>query len=159
MVVIRCTAKLRKLFGVTQPDEAAVGDTRLGDWHANLIYKDPRDGFLVVNDKTRLPVVVRASSFSDFLDGFRLTLAEVLLVLGVPPHEVEAELGRMESGFLSKSNNRSVLATMNDFCNGVDARQDLMDNPVAMSLHLAETPCGPLDMNSPNRVVLGVFAN
>lgn len=159
MVVIRCTAKLRKLFGVTQPEPGGKSDTRLGDWHANYIYEDPPDTFLVVNDKTRLPIVVRASSFSGFLSNFRVTLAEVLVTLGVPYPEMDAELGRMESGLLAKTTNRSVLATMNDFAYSVDGRPDLLDDPVAMSLHLAKTPCGPLQMRSPDAVVLEAFGN
>jgi len=64
MITIRFTKKLLRRFGASRPAGIAPMDTtptaRLGDWHANVLYRPNAELVMFVNDRSLLPVVVPA---------------------------------------------------------------------------------------------------
>jgi len=64
--------------------------------------------------------------------------------------------GRWPSLF-AQTNSRTILGTMNDFDRMLDpaAGQSL----TSAALELAEAPCGPIAMESPNRATVHLFAS
>lgn len=69
-----------------------------------------------------------------------------MITLGVHPEKVKSELEQMSQVNYCKTTNRSVLGIINQFTYLAEGDRDhfgLMD-PLALSLRLAHTPCGPL---------------
>jgi len=74
------------------------------------------------------------------------TAATVFTALGLPDEFITHETTEMGTHQLTKTANRSVLGTMNDFAYLAEA-QPTAKNPtdlLELSLRLARTPCGPL---------------
>ena len=58
---------------------------------------------------------------------------------------------------IGKTVSRQVLGSMNDFVRMLDSYRGV-GTLLEVSLRLAETPCGPLQMNSPRNATLRAFA-
>jgi hypothetical protein len=112
---------------------------------------------LLVNERTLLPVLMPLAPAASLLERFPLHLAGVLGALGVPAEFVDQELAAMGEGVWSKTANRSVVGSMNEFVFLAEAWRDRgrTDDLRAMSLHLAGVPCSPLDTSEgfPDREV------
>lgn len=119
MSLIRCTAKLLKEMGLsrTQLAPAEPVSPRLGPWHANLIYIDRRKCVLFVNDKTLFNFVVpdlKRAQIRDLAAEFRLWLSCVIRDEGLDEATVSRILSEYETVTYDKTNNRSVLSSMNE---------------------------------------------
>jgi hypothetical protein len=132
--------------------EAPPGSsTRLGDWYANAITLDQQQLVLAVSGVTLLPVLITAAPYKTVGTRLPLAIGEVLRALGVAEVAVAAEVVAMSEVVIGPTNNQSVLGSMNDFTRMLDAYLDgraLRD----VSVHLADTPCGPLGMGRPEEV-------
>ena len=150
MVVIRCTQKL--LRRLEPPDLGEVpSTTRLGDWSANLFGVRQQRYVLLVSERSRLPILFPARDVKHIRSHLVDALAHVLLSLDVPALVVRRELGEMREAVIARTNNRSVLGSMNDFV--FAARWHLHDEPNAdlraVSLRLSETPMMPFGGKAP----------
>jgi hypothetical protein len=161
MFILRCTQKLQKRLKVSPHTVSAeASQTRLGDWYANLLFIGRQQVVLFTAENSLLPVLVLAKDGSTLMERFRETLVEVLRRLEIPERDLEAELAMMgEYRFASTSTprGRQVLGSMNDFALalGFDGRP--IGDPIRESLWLAETPCGPIGMKSPDEATRGLF--
>ena len=141
MVVIRCTQKLLRRISPTPP--ASVKSTaKLGDWSANLLGVGHRRFVLVVSESTRLPLLLRAVDVRNIAANLPTALAPVLERLHVPRKAIAQELSEMREACVCATNNRSVLASLNDFARQIkwhvyeEPDADLID----LSVRLSETP-------------------
>lgn len=145
MQVIRGTKKiLDRVGGVT----AAANDrstTRLGDWYVNVLFWRPQVA-LFVSEMTLLPVLVPFAPAATLIDRFPTALHAQLQAHEVGRSFTEAELVEMEQRRLAKTASRSVVGVMNEFkyLAEVYAKRDGDSDVLALSMRLAETPCGPL---------------
>lgn len=119
MQLIRCTGKLQKEMGLKKTDllETDPHFSYLGSWHANLIPIDGKKCVLFVNDKTLfnfiVPDVSRAKIRNlDVL--FKNHLQCVLADEGVMASVREKILSEYDEVAYAKTNNKSVLGSMND---------------------------------------------
>lgn len=157
MVTLRCTQKLLRRLVVT--DRPAAPTTVLGDWYANILFSRPHQLVLCVSERSLLPVVLRAKETQALVS--RLTFAAGLILekLGVPSPLIERELFEMRSFAYDRTQNRRVLGSLNDLMFQLSwymhhrPAQTLLEH----SLHLAETPCSPIGMGSPDRVTVELF--
>lgn len=105
---------------------------------------------LVVNERTLLPVLLPLAPAATLAQRFpialRDVLRDVLRALDMPAQFIDSEISGMSEVVYAKTANRSVLGVMNEFVFLADGYrdQDGSVNPVALSLKLAGTPCGPL---------------
>ena len=159
MVTIRCTQKLLRRVQIEESPPSS--DTLLSDWYANLLFTRPEQLILCVSERTLLPIVVTART-ADTL-GARLaeSLQQVLLRLGMSMRQVEAERAKMIEVAFARTRNKRVLGTLNDFMFRLSWH--LHDNPAISlldaSLWLAETPCGSIDYESPDKLTAQLFAD
>jgi hypothetical protein len=158
MFTLRCTQKLQRHLDVRPGtgEAARAPTTRLGDWYANLIDVDRHHAVLLVSERTLLPIVVPALPAQSILPRFRQTLAELLVALGVRRDYVAAEVAAMEHVVYARTANRRVLGSMNDLAwqlEGVPQGVSALET----ARSLAETPCGPIGMESPERVTIALF--
>ena len=162
MLVIRATKKvLDRIDGVTASD-SDHSTTRLGDWYVNVLFWKPQIA-LFVSEATLLPVLMPFAPATTLLDRFVSVLRAHLQAHGIGRSFTEPELAEMEPRRVAKTSSRSVLGVMNEFAYlaGVYARVDGGSDLLALSMRLAETPCGPLYKReiSPDRELSALVAS
>ena len=157
MVTVRCTRKL--LQRVPIAERPAAPSTVLGDWYANVLFSRPQQLVLCVSERSLLPVVLLAKELHTLAPRLAVTVGQVLQKLGVAPPLIDQELGEMRDFTYGPTQNRRVLGSLNDFMFQLSWHlHDAPDkNLVEHSLHLAETPCGPLGHGFPDRMTVELF--
>jgi hypothetical protein len=116
MPYLRCTQKLLKEL-TPSPEGLIVENECLGDWHANLLVFQRKKCVLFTNTKTLFSFLVVGLKKPDFkrLDEiFRQELFKLMVQEEIPQELFEKVLAENETIAYSKTNNRSVLGTMND---------------------------------------------
>jgi hypothetical protein len=159
MVVLRCTRKLLRRVGSGSPDsvEPPKSTTRLGDWYANVVIVHRQHLVLAVSGVTLLPVLVPAAPYKTMIQRIAEAAGQVLRALTIAEDRVAAEEKAMREAIMATTNDRRVLGSMNDFANMLDAYLD--DRPLTeVALHLAEAPCSPIGMKSPQDATLALFS-
>jgi len=156
MLTLRCTAKLMKRMRAVPAPTPLASSGKLGDWFANLLYGSPQL-IICVSEKTLLPLILPAQGAARFAEGLRAQLPEVLRALGVASSAIAQEMSEMNETVIAATNNRQVLGSMNDFAYMLGAHLEADDSLLEASLKLAEAPCSPLGMNSPERATKALF--
>lgn len=144
MFTLHCTKKLldRMHPQIETPRNAS---TRLGNWYATALFGKPQMA-LMVNERTLLPVMLPLAPAATVAQRFPAALKTVLQAMDLPAEFIAAEIECMNDVIYAKTSNRSVVGVMNEFvflADGYRDRNGLID-PLAVSLKLAQTPCGPL---------------
>jgi hypothetical protein len=145
VLVIRGTKKvLDRVGGVTAADDDR-STTRLGDWYVNVLFWKPHVA-MFVSEATLLPVLMPFAPAATLIDRFPTALLAQLQAHEIGRSFTEPELAEMEPRRLAKTASRSVLGVMNEFkyLAEVYAKLDGESGLLALSMRLADTPCGPL---------------
>ena len=158
MFTLRCTKKMQQLLEVGRSSAHSMGvpTTRLGDWYANVVVHAGQPHVLFTSERTLLPVVVRAAPLDTLMPRFCEALGELLFSYGVDERTLGEELTAMQQFLFAGTVSRRVLGTMTDFA-------WLLENvPTHVSLleaaqELAQAPCSPIAMESPNRLTVAVL--
>ncbi len=162
MITLRCTKKLLARLGATRPAKNEPAETppttRLGDWHANVLYRPNAELVLFVNDRSLLPVVVPARPTDIVAMRLVEALATTLLRLGASPRAVEAEIAEMTVVQIGPTRSRQILGSMTDFDNLLDHRLEPGRTLIDAGLELAAAPCGPIGMRRPRDVAIELLA-
>jgi len=137
---------------------APAPTTRLGDWHANVLYLQKGELVLLVNDRSLLPVVVPARPGELIVARFVEALGATLRRLGVPEEAVAAEVAEMVDVQLGPTRSRQILGSLNDFDRMFDEELARSSSLVDTGLKLAEAPCGPISMRRPKDVAVELLA-
>jgi len=116
MAQIRCTQKLLKELKVESEaiDSKLLG---LGSWHANLLLIDRRKCVLLTNDACLYSIFIpglKKSEFTHFPEVLGQHLFKNLLQEELPQEQIEIVLNELQNISYTKTNNRSVLGSMND---------------------------------------------
>ena len=144
MLILRCT---RRLLGrlpappVTKEDRST---TVLGDWYATILMVPPTHLILIVNERSRLPVVLPARELSTLLERIPVAVAGTLSDLGVAPEAIEHEAAKMRDIACAPTASRSALGAMNEFVFMIKCmREDgPFLHPRALSYRLSDTLVG-----------------
>src|SRR5262245_44780361 len=83
---------------------------------------------------------------------------DVLLAIGVSDEAVQAEESAMAASVMGRAASRQVLGARNDLVKLVEPHLQDPGSLVDLALHLADTPCGPLQMESPRQATLKLFS-
>ena len=160
MVNLRCTGKLQKRSRVKLKAEQATSSGKLGDWTCHLVYLGQTQTILCVNHTTRLPIFLTAANGKQFPDRLQHALRIILTHFAVPQSAIYRECSELDTVILAKTNDRSVLGSLNDFAQMADYYDVAADEHqlLQLSLHLAQTPCKPIDYQSPDRCVKQLLA-
>jgi hypothetical protein len=159
VLTIRCTRKLLKRLGAEAIVDPPSPTNRLGDWYANLVFVRHVPLIICVSERSLLPVIVEAKGASSFGARFREAARSVLQGIGAEPDMVGREVRAMGSFAIGVTANRRVLGSLNDLASL--ARFEIEDNSsidlVTLAVKLAETPCSPLEYESPRTVSLALL--
>ena len=155
MFTLHCT---KKLLDRIHPNVAARCDatTRLGNWYATALFWKLQI-VLLVNERTLLPVLMPLAPAATLASRIPAAVKEVLIALDLPADFIQVEIEGMTDIVYAKTANRSVLGMMNQFAFIAEVMKDRASpvDTLALSLRLAEVPCGPLTRGAgfPDRVV------
>jgi len=114
-MIIQCTAKMLNELKI-EPEMDAAAESPLFAWHCNLIKVERRKMVLLVNDLTRICVVLyglTAPYFKRFSELARTAMGEVLLAEGIDPAVVERYLADGGEVHYTKTGDKSLLGKMN----------------------------------------------
>jgi hypothetical protein len=151
MLIVRCTEKLLRGLKVKPAPAPPRSTTRLADWYATILVLRPSHLVLLVNERTRLPVALHSRELSTLATRIPGAIADMLRALGASPQVVAAELAAMAEVRFAKTENRSVLGSMNDFVHALrdsppaGAQADLL----AATMEMGRLIMSPLDYESP----------
>lgn len=148
-----CTAKYRKLLDLPSDLPAASDvETALGPWYANVLNVGNARLLHYMSSPSLLSVVIWQRERKTAEQRFVRALEQLLAELAVPQNFIQAELDLLSAFRFARATDRSVLGSMRD--QAILARYHFDDSitPLELSLHLAMTPCGPLDYASPKKV-------
>jgi hypothetical protein len=115
-VIIRCTKKLLSEIKVKPKSKASNKDS-FWNWHANVFHIERRKCVLVTNDSTLFTMFIpglKKADFQSFRFIFGQHLFKNLVHEQIPQNQIEAVLSECEEIQYEKTNNRSVLGSMND---------------------------------------------
>ncbi len=143
MVVLRCTQTL--LARLKQPDLAAqaVSSTRLGDWYGNELRLGRQQSLLFVSGRTRLAVIVPARDAGRLSTVLPDVVCDRLAAIGVSSARIDQEREQMSDVVFARTDNRSVLGTMNDYAfmaKEMHARGNAPESLEALMQFLERTP-------------------
>ncbi len=160
MPLIRCTQKLLKELDV-MPEEKNFPNEVLGEWHANLLLIQRRKCVLFTNSKTLFSFLVtglRKADFKHLDEIFRQSCFKQMLYEGIPQNQFEKVLAENEEIIYGKTNNRSVLGSMNDFTKMIkfdveDARHVDNLNLYKVNKELNQIPMSAIEYKSGNKML------
>ncbi len=116
MQLIRCTRKLMKEIG-NPPTNEEPTPGNLGGWHANLLRFERRKCVLFTNDVTLFSIFapgLKKPDFQALASVFGQKLFRNLRLEGFSQEQIESVLDEYRTIGFAKTNNRSVLGSMND---------------------------------------------
>jgi len=160
MVTIRCTRDLLEYVKAEVGREATRPSNRLGDWYAKRLSTKRGKLAICVSERSLLPILVAATTDAGaFVLAFREAVRSVLRGIGAEPQWVRREARENEQIALGKTASRRVLGSLNDLAFLAHATLD--DHPhidlVALAVELADTPCSPLNYETPRSVSLALL--
>jgi hypothetical protein len=164
MIILRCTQKLRKYLGITPLDQPDPPSATLGNWYANLIPTAAGDLIIFVNERTLLTVAIPAWESDRLLELFRLRVANLLGMIGLPQHIIDRERSHFDQIQFGKTASRSVLGSLNDFAWQYQSLAEEARSKADLSLsnaefNMSQVPCGPLDYQFPAEVARMLLYN
>lgn len=158
MFTLHCTQKLReRIKADLAPPEPS--DTLLGNWYATALFWKSQVA-LLVSERTILPVLMPLAPATTLARRFPAQLALVLKAHGIGADPIAKEIWRKGEVAYAKTANRSLVGMLNEFSFLADCwRPRFGEDLVALSLKLAENPCGPLRKGpvSPDRALWEVM--
>ena len=163
MFVVHATKKfIARVHSTALPvRDVQPATTILGAWYATVLFWQPQVA-LFVNEPTRLPLFVPLAPAATVIQRMPQTAVVVFTALGLSEEFITQEVTAMGNHQLTRTANRSVLGSMNDFAYLADAdpTPNESTNLLDLSLRLAQTPCGPLYRShiSPDREIIAYVA-
>lgn len=142
MLILRPTASLAKRMKLKLSKTDLTSDTALGDWYALDFILSRKQFIMCTSQKSRLAVIMKAAPYVTFPNRIQNAVGDVLKFIGVSDLNIEAEKNKMSKFVIAKTEDRSILGTMNDYrfqleFNDHSGRLDL-NNPLLMSKHLSK---------------------
>jgi|LGVF01.1.fsa_nt_gb hypothetical protein len=116
MAILRCTQKLLSELKL-KPSDSKELPSDISGWHANLLRIDRRKCVLFTHDTTLYSFFVhglKKPDFENIREVFRQNFFKSLIAEDMPQKQIEIFLEANREIIISKTNNRSVLGSMND---------------------------------------------
>ena len=116
MAILRCTKKILTEIKIKPSDSEILPDD-FGSWHCNLLRIDRRKCVLFTHDNTLYSFLVPGLTKPDFMNFkavFRENIFKNLFDEQLPQDQIERFLDNNREIKIAKTNNRSVLGSMND---------------------------------------------
>ena len=136
----------KKLSDKLKVDLVEIDTTKYNDienYHCNLLKFGRDNCVLITNDKTLFSFFIyglKAVDFKDFKESISQPIFKILMELGFSQSQFEKVLLSLENIQYSKTSNRSVISSMNDMKNQIEAYLYSGDNIYELHRKLNTTP-------------------
>ncbi|MEA1956146.1 MAG: hypothetical protein U9N02_06590 [Campylobacterota bacterium] len=115
---LKCTKKLLDMLKIKNPNNLKTSNTNedIENWHCNIIDFGKIYGVLITNDATLFSFYLygfEKNDFKDFSEIIKQSIFKIILGSGFEQKKFEIILETMENIKFSKTNDRKVLASMN----------------------------------------------
>ncbi len=151
---LKCTKKLLDILKVKQLNESILLNTNkdIEDWHCNIIDYGKIYAILLTNEKTLFSFYLfgfRKDDFKDFIENIRQNIFKMMLNMKFEQKQFEVILESMENIKFLKTDNRKILASMNQMLiyihHSMEVEKDLLD----INIGLNNLPNSKLDFKKP----------
>ena len=138
---LKCTKKLLdklKIKNINNQEETTNKD--IEDWHCNILDYGKIYGVLITNDKTLFSFYLfgyKTNDFKNFSEIIKEDIFKLMVNSGFKQKQFEVILESMENITFSKSNNRGILASMNQMLPAIhhdlEQKKDLLDINIGLN--------------------------
>ena len=138
---LKCTKKLLdklKIKNLNTSEE--ITDKDIENWHCNILDYGKVYGVLITNDKTLFSFYLfgyKTSDFKHFTEIIKEDIFKLMVNSGFEQKQFEVILESMENIIFSKSDNRGILASMNQMLpaihHGLEQQKDLLDINISLN--------------------------
>lgn len=145
MLIIRPTQSLAKRMGIkkllTSDDRSS---SCLGDWYSTDVVLNKKQYILSVSGESRLAILMSAAPYADFPMRLPKAISSMLILMGLNPEAVRPEFTESHELKIFKTNNRSAVGTLVDYCKHlsymVDYGRHELNDEFLLSLNLSGIP-------------------
>jgi hypothetical protein len=139
---LKCTKKLADMLKIKNLNNFKIPNTNedIENWHCNILDYGKIYAVLLTNDKTLFSFYLfgfKKSDFSNFSEIIKQSIFKTMLNMGFEQKKFEVILESMENMKFSKTNNKSVLASMNQMMpyiyTQMDREKDLIDIQIGLN--------------------------
>jgi len=115
---LKCTKKLLDMLKIKNSNNSKIPSSNedIENWHCNIIDFGKIYGVLITNDKTLFSFYIfglKKSDFKDFSEIIKQTIFKTMLNMGFEQKKFEVILESIENIKFSKTDDKKVLASMN----------------------------------------------
>lgn len=114
MMIFRPTASLAKKMKIRFEESSSASNALLGDWVCNDLSIYGKWYVVSVSTTTRIQIITEAAPYKNWTGRFKTDLIKVLEDFEIPQETISQELECFTEVIFSKTNNRSVMGTLND---------------------------------------------
>ena len=146
MLTFRCTQVVRRRLRLPRELPAApLATTALGDWYIHLIRFGRQQVIMATSERSLLTVFLPARGLREtMVPNLQAAVFELLVALDVPADTSRREVLSMSPAHYGCATNRRVLSSMNRLVLDASWALDRYSNPLALALHLSDTPMSAL---------------
>ena len=139
---LKCTKKLLDMLKIKNPNNFIISNTKedIENWHCNILDYGKIYAVLLTNDKTLFSFYLfgfEKNDFKDFSEIIKQSIFKTMLNMEFEQKKFEVILESMENIKFSKTNNKSVIASMNQILpyihNQMDREKDLLDINIGLN--------------------------
>ena len=117
-MLIECTKKLADAMKIKLSALEPIKRESFYEWHANLFMFDRRKGVILMNNKTRYPIVLyglKAEHFKRFDQLVISAIEETFIAEGLPANKVKSYIAKCGEVIYTRTHDRSILSQINEF--------------------------------------------
>lgn len=140
---LQLTKKLSDTLKMDMVEIDTYNYSDIENYHCNLLKFGRDNCVLISNDKTLFSFFIyglKAKDFKDFEGSISQPIFKILVELGFSQSQFEKVLLSLENIQYSKTSNRSVISSMNDMKNQIEAYLYSGDNLYEINRKLNDTP-------------------
>ena len=142
------------MLKIKNPNNSKISNTNVDieNWHCNIIDYDKIYAVLLTNDKTLFSFYLfgfRKNDFKDFSEIIKQSIFKTMLNMGFEQKKFEVILESMENITFSKTDNKKVIASMNQMLPYIHTQMDREKDLFDIQIGLNDLPVEKLDFKTP----------
>ena len=151
---LKCTKKLLDILKIKNPNNFIIPNANedIENWHCNILDYGKIYAVLLTNDKTLFSFYLfgfEKNDFIDFAEIIKQNIFKTILNMGFEQKKFEVILESMENIKFSKTNNKSVIASMNQMLPYIHTQMDRENDLLDIQIGLNNLPVKKLDFKTP----------
>jgi len=153
---LKCTKKLLDILKKKDPNDFIIPNTNedIENWHCNIIDYGKVYGVLITNDKTLFSFYLfgfEKNDFKDFTEIIKQNIFKTMLNMGFEQKKFEIILESMENIQFNKTDDKKVLASMNQMLPYIYGCMEEGDSLLDINIGLNDMIQNKLELKIPRK--------